>query len=529
MHRPVKQIDTHPQGCLFGPGDLAAVAEAVARAVGPVVFNRPDPREIVLGAVRLDEHLRAMGATEALRVRELLDEQSWEVFERQYKPGGRRPYAPQAMLGLVLYGIGKGVSSLRELERLARVDLGCMWITGGLCPDHASIGRFIQQHDGHMSGEFLPGLTRSVLRVTASGVETVAGDGTVVQAAASRYRTLKQEAARAAAEEARQAAQANPGDAKLQAHATQAEQVEATLAQRAAAREAKGKPSASLSISPVEPEAVIQPQKDKKTFAPSYKPSVLANAARVIVGWDIDPSSETGVVAPMLDQAERLGRIESALFDAGYHTDGILETTAQRGIELLCPEGQTLAEDDWTRKSDKQYPKSQFVYDPATDSYTCPAGALLTPKDRCHGKNPRDHYTRYATPACETCAERAKCTRGEAGRQIKRYSGDTAKEALRAAMTDPERRRRYRQRQAMVEPVFSVLKQRQGLTRFRRRGLAGVRREFALHVMAYNLGRAVARGAIPALLRALRGVPARLSRLLVGHQPPDCASVPLGA
>ena len=56
----------------------------------------------------------------------------------------------------------------------------------------------------------------------------------------------------------------------------------------------------------------------------------------------------------------------------------------------------------------------------------------------------------------------------------------------------------------MVEPVFRVLQQRQGLTRFRRRGLAAVRREFALPVMAYNLGRrAVARGAIPALLRAI--------------------------
>ena len=58
--------------------------------------------------MRLDEHLRAMGATEALRVRELLDEQSWEVFERQYKPGGRRPYAPQAMLGWCSTASAKG-------------------------------------------------------------------------------------------------------------------------------------------------------------------------------------------------------------------------------------------------------------------------------------------------------------------------------------------------------------------------------------------------------------------------------------
>ena len=183
MHRPVKQIDTHPQGCLFGPGDLAAVAEAVALLVGPVVFNQPYLREIFLGAVRLDEHLRAMGATEALRVRELLDEQSWQVFERQYKPGGRRPYAPRgdARAGALRHR-QRGEFVPPSSAAAGPADLGCMWITGGLCPDHASIGRFIQQHDGHMSGEFLPGLTPSVLRVTASGLETVAGDGTVVQA-----------------------------------------------------------------------------------------------------------------------------------------------------------------------------------------------------------------------------------------------------------------------------------------------------------------------------------------------------------
>jgi hypothetical protein len=86
-------------------------------------------------------------------------------------------------------------------------------------------------------------------------------------------------------------------------------------------------------------------------------------------------------------------------------------------------------------------------------------------------------------------------------------------------MTDPERRRRYRQRQAMVEPVFGVLKQRQGLTRFRRRGLAGVRREFALHVMAYNLGRATARWALLALLRALQGAAGWLVRWAASRPP----------
>jgi hypothetical protein len=50
----------------------------------------------------------------------------------------------------------------------------------------------------------------------------------------------------------------------------------------------------------------------------------------------------------------------------------------------------------------------------------------------------------------------------------------------------------FSQRKVIVEPVFSGLRRQQGLDRFRRRGLQGVTREFALHVMAYNLSRAVA-------------------------------------
>jgi len=52
----------------------------------------------------------------------------------------------------------------------------------------------------------------------------------------------------------------------------------------------------------------------------------------------------------------------------------------------------------------------------------------------------------------------------------------------------------------MVEPVFARLRGQQRLNRFSRRGLAAVRREFALHALAYNLGRAVA------LLQAIYGL-----------------------
>ena len=43
-----------------------------------------------------------------------------------------------------------------------------------------------------------------------------------------------------------------------------------------------------------------------------------------------------------------------------------------------------------------------------------------------------------------------------------------------------------------MEPVFSHLQLQQGLTRFRRKGIEGVRVEFALHALAFNIGRVVA-------------------------------------
>lgn len=74
----------------------------------------------------LEEHLRQSGIRAPFVVADLLDDQDWMPFEERYAATGRAPYAPRAMMGLILYGIMHGVSSLRSLERLARVDLGVM-------------------------------------------------------------------------------------------------------------------------------------------------------------------------------------------------------------------------------------------------------------------------------------------------------------------------------------------------------------------------------------------------------------------
>ncbi|KEQ17181.1 transposase [Endozoicomonas numazuensis] len=58
-------------------------------------------------------------------------------------------------------------------------------------------------------------------------------------------------------------------------------------------------------------------------------------------------------------------------------------------------------------------------------------------------------------------------------------------------MQHPKAKKSFSKRKAMVEPVFAYLRDVQELNRFRRKGLEKVKLEFGLHLLAYNLSRAV--------------------------------------
>jgi len=201
------------------------------------------------------------------------------------------------------------------------------------------------------------------------------------------------------------------------------------------------------------------------------------------------------VIGTMLDQSERVTetQVKELLLDAGYFDDEVIAAALERDISLLCPEGQWPA----TTKEGGSYPKSAFSYDAHTDTYRCPAGQTLIRISQSKETPRTQAISVYATSSCAGCPLRANCTKDAQGRRIKRYPEDEQREALRFVMQHCQARRIFSQRKAIVEPVFSSLRGQQGLDRFRRRGLLAVRREFALHVMAHNLSRAVA------LLRAV--------------------------
>jgi transposase len=460
------------------------------------IFLNPDPREIWIGRKPLEDHLRGCGQSGTLVIREFLQGMDWETFESRYEGGGRPAYHPALMVSLILFGILEGRSSLRGLETIASMDARCWWLSGGVHPDHSAICRFLGLHREDLTETFFEDLTRKVVGRLGKTDGTLAGDGTVVQAAASRYKRLQAEVAleqiRERAKQAEAAAKEKPEDSRLQREAERAGQLVSVIQKRQEARQAN-RYKGELQISATEPEAAIQPLKSKE-YRPSYRPSILAREDRVVVAKAVHATSEVEVVRPMLDQAKRVnGAPNALLLDAGYFHQTILEL----GISdpdlkhLLCPEGKTIGDGPWEKKSRSAVPKTEFVYEEAEDRYRCPAGRYLYPRQNSCTDRGKD-YVVYRSADCGNCEKKAQCVAGKrACREIKRYEDEELKEAMREVMRQPQARALYHRRQGMVEPVFAELQQLQGLRRFRRFGLQAVALEFSLHLMAHNLRRLV--------------------------------------
>jgi transposase len=458
-------------------------------AVGRARFIEDAPDGLFLGAQRLDQFLRTNGLGWVVRLRSELEQLDYTAMETAYLGGGRKPYHPRTLLGLIVYGILNRAWSLRELEDLAIRDIGAWWICGGKRPDHSTIGEFIQRHRAVLTEEFFATVVQTFVRRLRIAPGVVAGDGTVVEAVASRYATLKREAAQRAAADAQARAAAAPHDEHLREQAEQHAAVAAVLEQRCQAREQKGESAEHTRVAPAEPEAVVQPRKDG-VVRPAYRPSVLVHVSGLIVGQAVHPSSETAVVPQLLEQHRAVFGTEppTALWDGGYCTPAVLQEMVERNIDVLTPAGKAKRDDGWEKRDPGgRFGKARFRYDEERNAYLCPSGQWMT-QVRQGRQRGGYAYRMYATAACGDCALRAQCTTSkQQGRTVKRYEGELIKELMAEVLRQPRARDRYRQRAELAERPHAELRFRQGLTRFRRRGLAGASVDYALHCLAFNL------------------------------------------
>src|SRR5690606_26058196 len=130
------------------------------------------------------------------------------------------------------------------------------------------------------------------------------------------------------------------------------------------------------------------------------------------------------------------------------------------------------------------FDRSLFDYDNLTDSYRCPAGRTLVRKQIMR----RDNCVLYAAHDCSECALKPRCTSAER-RFLTRHFHEHALQRMNARIeADPGL---MRQRRCAAEHPFGTIKRMTAGGRFLTRGLAKVRAEAALSVLAYNILRAM--------------------------------------
>lgn len=470
----------------------APTADEAVGVQGSCEFLRVDRSQLYVGDRKLDEYLVQAGLGWVVELAKLVAKSDLEPFRSKYEGVGRRPHHPHAMVGLFVYGALHGKTSLRELEQLAVVDVGAWWICAGHQPDHSAIGRFLQRHREHLSDDFFVEVTKTLLQREKIQRGTVATDGTVIEAAASRLKMMRAEALQTELK-AEKAVVVDVVDAAAQAQKVQRlEAATAVAVERQAKRTGKGKAGA-IKVAVDEPEAVNQPLKNGLD-RPSYKPVLSTHESGYVVGQTVEPSNENAALPALMTQHERLfgAAPRRALMDSGFFATAILMLMIDADVDALCPPPGMLVS---SKTEEQKYRKHRFVYIDEKDVYRCPAEHDLVAIERSSDQR-GGAYTKYGAAPCAACPQRANCTTGKRGRTIKRYTHDDAKDAMRAVLGDRRAQAEYRKRQHIAETPNATIKNVQGLKRFRRRGLRGAKLEVALHCVALNLGRASAFAAV---------------------------------
>jgi transposase len=398
----------------------------------------------------------------------------------RYGTRGGEPYAPEVLLGLLLYGYATGVFSSRKIERATYEAVPFRFIAGNLHPDHDTLATFRRT--------FLPELKDLFVQVLLLAQEagvlklgTISLDGTKVHADASKHnavsykRLLELEAKlRSEVEELftlseqsdqpevpdglvvrdeiarREDRLARLAEAKavLQARAqerTAAEQAaySAKLAQRAerectTGRRPGGRPPTPPVPGPrdgdqynyTDPESRIMKNPTDAGFEQDYNAQVAVDqGSLLIVGWALSNHPNDSQEAEPTLQAipSALGMPEAAALDVGYVDPATLAACAKRNIEPYIATGR-----------DPHHPSWQQRFAPLPD------------------------------PPPEDASAQVKMA----------YKLRTA---LGKAI--------YGARKCTVEPVIGIIKEILGFRQFSLRGISAAAGEWCLVCLAFNLKR----------------------------------------
>jgi transposase len=416
---------------------------------------------------------------------------------------GRPPYAPGDLLKLYIYGYLHRVRASRRLEAETHRNVQVMWLINRLTPAFKTIADFRKDHAGAIVG-----VCRAFIRFCREqslfGAELLAIDGTKIAAVASRKQVMtpKRIAKMNAAIDRRiadylasmdEADRQEPGS--VHARADVAAAIEALKAQKerlqGQAQDLAARGLKQMVMTETEAKLMRTPH----GHAVAYNAQIAVDAEhKLIVAFELTnegndyrqlyPVAVQGKVAVGADEV-------TVVADTGYSNGEHGALCEQEGITAIVPRAETV-----NPHGEQYFSRDKFTYDPASDSWHCPAGATLSLYKTSHTEKKKE----YTTAACGSCPLKSQCTKA-ARRVIVRDFYEDAREAMhRRASADPIW---MKLRREIAEHPFGTMKWLMAHPRFLVRGLRKATAELALGVLSYNLKRVINILGVPALMQAL--------------------------
>jgi transposase len=413
-------------------------------------------------------------------------------FKTEPAATGRPAYHPRMMLKLYIYGYLNRVQSSRRLEREAQRNVELMWLTGRLAPDFKTIADFRRDN-----GEAIRLVCREFVmlcrKLNLFAEAFVAIDGSKFKAVNNRDKNFTR------AKMKRRLSEVEASIERYLAELTDADQREpapdkaARLSDKIAALKEEMSRLKKL-------EATMLEAPDQQVSLTDPDARSMNARGTGIVGYNVQAAVDTKhhlIVAhevsnvgtdrrhltPMAVKArEAIGsRDLKVVADRGYYRAEELEACERAGITAYVPKSVTSG-----NKAKGQFDRSDFRYITEDDEYACPAGERLIYRfSRVEsGKTMR----RYWSSSCPTCPIKPRCTTGKY-RRVSRWENEAVLDRAEARLGAEQDVMRWRR--ATVEHPFGTLKAWMGLTHFSMKRLKHVNTEMSLHVLAYNMKRAI--------------------------------------
>jgi transposase len=408
---------------------------------------------------------------------------------------GRPGYHPAVLLKLYIYGYLNSIQSSRRLEREAQRNVELIWLTGRLMPVFKTIAGFRKDNRQAIRKVCLS-FVELCRELELFSAKLVAIDGSKFKAVNSRDKNFTRKSVTRRIKKT----QANIDRYLAKLDAVDDEEPELRevtadeLKQKIASMEAKME-----ELKARESEVDAHPEKQVSITDEDAR-SMMRPGGGSVVGYNVQTAvdekhhlivSHEVTNAPtdrqQLDkvakQAKKILQTKAltVVADAGYYEGNAIVECYDADITALVPKTDTT-----NRKAKGQYTKSDFTYDAERNEYVCPAGERLTYRFDSIEKGKRLWV--YERSGCSSCSLQVHCTTATAKR-LKRWEHED-----RLIMAEAELKKHpdaMRQRKALVEHPFGTLKQAMGSAHFLMRRLPNVKAEMSLHILAYNMKRAI--------------------------------------